>query len=264
MHTIRPLSLVSILCLVSTSAWAQQTASPVRDPQGVAVLTQSLNAVGGAAVIGSIEDFTGTGTITFYWAGSQDPAAVTARGMGIFNFRVDAALPTGTRTWAVSNYSGVLIAPDGSRANSAFYNLVTAGSMTLPYVRIAAALSDQSTSITYVGSVSLNGRQAYQVHLVEQTNATPSLLRIMPDLGAYDLYIDSTSFLVTELTETVRSESNFTQSYPHEIDFTNYQKVGGIQAPFAIAERIGGQETWSITLNTIAFNGGLTAAIFTP
>ena len=42
-----------------------------KDPQAVALLTQFLNAAGGLSAISSIQDFTGTGTITYNWAAAQ-------------------------------------------------------------------------------------------------------------------------------------------------------------------------------------------------
>lgn len=252
--------------LLAPSVYPQTTATTtvVRDPQAVSVLMQSLNAAGGVSAFSAIQDFTGNGTITYNWADQQVQALVTVRGMGTSNFRVDAALSNGTRTWAASDYLGVLIAPDGTRQQTAFYNLMTAGSLTLPYVRIAAILADSTTSITYVGSVSVNGGQAYQVHFAPAVDPSITANSSLPSLGSFDIFFDSISFLIAELTDIVRSEANFNKTYTHRISFSNYQTTGGTKAPLTITEKVNGQTTWTITISSLTFNGGLTDDIFNP
>ena len=250
---------------MAASAFARQVSQGVtRDPQAVAILNQSVAAAGGLPAISSIEDFTGIGTITYYWADQQVQCPVTVRGLGVSDFRLDASLPAGTRTWAASGYSGVLIGTDGAQHSSPFYNLTTAGSLTLPYTRIAAILSDSSTSISYVGLVTVSGQQLQQVHFALAVD--PKIASSVPlsGLGTFDMYFDSTSFLVTKLTETVWSETDFTTTLPHEIDFTNYQSAGGIQAPLTVTEIVNGQTTWAVTLSSLTYNSGLTDSIFNP
>ena len=260
----RPTILLGIL-LATLSTYAQQTSTTAtKDPQAVAVLTQSLNAVGGLAAVTAIQDYTGTGNITYNWAGEQVQAPVTVRGMGISNFRVDSTLPNGTRTFAAGGYSGVLIAPDGSRQPTSAYNLFTAGSLTFPYVRIAATLADSTTSISFVGTVSVNGQSVYQIHFVPALDPAIATNSTLQGLGAFDLYVDPPSLLVTELVETIYSGSNFRTKLSHEIDFANYQTAGTVRVPFIITETVNGQQTWSITLSSMTFDSGLTTAEFNP
>lgn len=265
------LALVALSLLLAPAAFAQTaptpaptTPEPVRDPQAVAILSQSLNSAGGLPTVAALQDYTGSGTITYFWAGQQVQAPATVRGMGVGNFRLDANLPEGVRTWAASGPMGVLITPDGTRQPSAFYNLLAAGSLTLPYVRVASALTDSTTSITYVGLVSSSGQQLHQIHFAPALD--PSIASALPitDLGAFDLFIDPASLLITKLGDTVRSESDFRTALPHEISFSNYQTTSGIRLPLTISERVNGQTTWTIKLNAITFNGGLTSTDFNP
>jgi len=258
--------LVILFCglLLVASTYAQgNTPTVTKDPQAVALLSQSLSAAGGSSAINSIQDYTGTGSITYNWASEPVQVPVMVRGMGASNFRLDASLSNGTRTWAVSGYAAILITPDGNRTSLGSYNLMTAGSMTVPYIRIAAILGDMTTSISYVGPATFNGGQAIQVHFVPN-NPNFAGISSLAALGTFDLYIDPTSSLVIGLTETGHSDNNFTITYTHEIDFSNYQQSGNIAAPYTITEKIGGQTTWSIVLSSISFNNGLAESIFTP
>jgi hypothetical protein len=253
---------VGIFAFVFLTHAQQASTTALKNPQAVSILTQSLNAAGGLSAISGIQDYTGMGTITYNWPGEQASVPVTVRGMGIGNFRIDASLPGGARTWAASNYSGVLITPDGTRQSGFGSSLFTAGSLTLPYIRIASVLTDTTTSVSLVGTVSINGQQAYQIHLVPALDPSMTANSPSQELGAFELYIDPSSFLVTELVETANPSSRTT--FLHEIDFSNYQAAGNIHAPFTISEKVNGQQTWSIVLNSLAFNSGLTIAEFNP
>jgi len=260
----------SLALLLSVTAFAPdgraQTTQQavVRDPQAITILNQSLAAIGGLPAVSSIQDYTGIGNITYYWTSQPVQGQVTVKGMGTQCFRTDAILPAGTRTWAVSNFSGVLINPDGTSLTSSSTNLSTAGSLTLPYIRIASILLDTTTSITYLGTITTPSGQDYDIHFAPNPlglNPTPPEIS---GVGSFDLYIDPTSYFVVELSETMHSDSHFQTTYIHEIDFSDYQKAVSILAPMNIIEKVSGQETWSMQLSSISFNNGLTAETFTP
>jgi hypothetical protein len=102
-------------------------------------------------------------------------------------------------------------------------------------------LGAATTSIGYLGPVSFNGGQAIQIHFaVNNSSSAPVSLST---LGTFDLYLDPTSSLVIGLTETGHSDSSFSITYIHEIDFSNYQSTGnGDIANWsgALLDRIGG------------------------
>ena len=259
------LTFLVCIFLAITSTYAQQTPVTVtKDSQALSVLTQSMNAIGGLAAISTIQDYTGTGNITYYWAGEEVQASATVRGMGISGFRLDATLPTGVRTSACSGYAGVLITPDGKRITPSFYNQMTAGSTTLPYIRIAAAMGDTTTSIMYVGPSAIDGKQFLQIHFAPTFGANSPGHGNLAGLGAFDAFLDPSTLLVQELVETAHSDNDYNQTYSHEMDFSNYQKVGNVTVPFDVSEKIAGQTTWSLALSAIGFNSGLTSDTFAP
>jgi hypothetical protein len=89
----------SLFSQQSSSIYPTQTAQ--RDPQAMTVLAQALNTAGGTSAITAIQDYTASGTITYYWAGQPVQGAVTIRGRGSDATRLDAVLPSGTRSFAV-------------------------------------------------------------------------------------------------------------------------------------------------------------------
>src|ERR1700694_1891739 len=106
-------SLTVILAFVLSSSLllptaAQQsptlsTQSVQRDPQALTILSQALSAAGGVASIAGLRDVTATGTITYFWADQQVPGSVTLKGRGLAQFRLDAILAAGPRSFVVNN-----------------------------------------------------------------------------------------------------------------------------------------------------------------
>ena len=82
-------------------------------------------------------------------------------------------------------------------------------------------------------------------------------------LGEFDLYFDPTSYRLVEVAEIIWWGGDLTQTYSHEILFSNYVSSAGLSVPLGISEKFGGQETWSVTLTSLIFNNGLSQTLFT-
>lgn len=252
----------SLSLLLAFPALPRQTATTVqRDPQAVAVLTQVVNAAGGATALAAVQDFTASGTIIFNWAGNQVQGSVTAKGKGLHEFRMDANVPGGTQSLVVNGYAGAFTPLNSQKILLPSWTAITSGSLTFPAARIANALADSSTTVIYVGLVTWNGSQVCQVHVAPVVD--PALNpNGFSALGAFDLYIDSASYRVLGLSETIWWNGNSAQAYQHELTFSNYTSTNGLLVAFAITEKFGGQQTWTLQLSAINFNTGLTDADF--
>ena len=126
--SLRSFAFAVLCCIFAFPTNAQQTSTGVtQNPTAVTLLTQSLNAMGGLAAITAVQDYTGTGTITYNWANQPVSAPATVQSMSVSTFRIDSSLSNGIQTWAIDGMAGVFITPSGSRRNAPFYTLATAG-----------------------------------------------------------------------------------------------------------------------------------------
>jgi hypothetical protein len=254
--------LLFALLFLHDSLWAQasgQQASlpaPHRDPQAVLILTQALSVAGGIEALSAIQDFTGTGTITYYWAGQEVSGAVTVRGRGTGQFRLDASLPSGERSWAVNNGTGVLKEANGTVNSIQGYNAVNLGSLTFPFACLVAALKDSSLSISYIG---LETRSGAQVNHVRIEKMDPD--NIPSSLATKDFFIDSQYQILASLDQ-IQPKDASTIELPHEVQFSDYRLVSGLLVPFSITDIIFGQHTSTIQLSQIVFKSGLTDSDF--
>lgn len=250
---MRPL-LIGFLLVVPAAYSQSSPPTVVRDPQAISVLTQSVNAAGGLAAVGAIQDYTATGNITYYWAGEAVQGTVTLKGRGCAQFRLDASLQTGIRTWAVSNGTGFIEETDGSRSTLPPHNTVNLGSLTFPLTYLAAALQDPSATISYVGLETRNGIQVQHIRLMPTDYSA--------ELRTRDFFINPTTFLIVSTLDMLHPENQSNINFLHEVRFSNYGSVNGISVPFSVVELVSGQLTSTIGIATMSFNTGLQDADF--
>lgn len=256
--------LFALAFLFSTTIHAQQsaTATPTRDPQALAVLNQCLATAGGAQALTTVQDFTETGNITYFWAGEQPTGRVTVRGMGLNDFRVDADMTDGTRSWVVSGWSGATRDAAGKISRIAVYNALRLGSESFPQQRLLAVLNDPSFSISPINANPLNGQQAERIRVQKNYSTADDPTGEMSKWSITDFFIDPKTSLLVEVQDSLRPNDSPRGAYLHETIFANYKNVNGVLMPLTVTEKAGGQQTWTMQLSSVEFNTGLTDAEF--
>lgn len=270
-RSLNTLAMITILVLAARGTQAQQAmaaqsvqAAGRRDTQAVAILTQALKAVGGREAISALQDFTATGSVNYYW-GEGEQGTVVVKGRGSEEFRVDATLPEGVRSWAVGSGAGFVSEADGTTRQNPFQHVGKMGSLSFPYIYLEATLKDTTaTNIAYVGSEMLNGAKVEHI-AVYRNVGTGELNRATSKMTERDFYFDPATFYLVAARDTLHASDpkNHTEvDYLHEVRFSDYQKVGEVMVPFSIARFMNGQPVETIHLTQITFNGGLDDSIF--
>lgn len=268
MRLARTLLAVLLSFVLTCPAWSQQAATtssqspPQRDTQAVAVLNQMLSTSGGSNLISSIQDSTATGSITYFWGGQQVQGTVTLRQKGADEFRLDANLPSGVRSWAVSFGNGSVIETDGAVRPVGFANALNLGALAFPLAEVYADLQDSSTTLTYVGSTQIAGRTAAQIRAQRNFGTLNDADGSLSKLRSRDFFIDSSNLQLLLIRDTTHSSESVSENYQHEIWFSDYRLVNGVLVPFGVSEKIAGQQTWAVQLAQITFNNNLSDADF--
>lgn len=250
-----------------TAAHPQQplgAVTPTRDPQALGILQQCLQAAGGSQAIAAIQDFTASGSITFYWDGDQVQGRVTLKGRGLTEFRMDASLPTGIRSFIVNGSNGTVKDIDGSSRTLPADDLAYLASPTFPVTQVESALQDTSANLTFVGLVSHDGRQVEDVRVQKDYSKTSDPLGYRTKHATRDFFIDPSTFQILASQDSAHPKDSLSETCPHEMQFSNYQAVNGVLVPLSIIERVCGQQTSSIQLTQTVFNSGLTDGDFQP
>ncbi|HEX9272996.1 MAG TPA: hypothetical protein VGA01_12360 [Candidatus Binatia bacterium] len=233
-----------------------------RDPQAVSVLSQTLNAAGGIKALTAVQDFSGTGTVTFYWA-NQETGSVTVQGRGADQFRMDAVLPEGVRSVLVNDGSGLVIQTDGRVETMTYQGATNLGNATFPLLEALGQYQNTAISISYVGLVNHLGNPAHDIRfqLIYPSQLDPAGLQSAQTMR--EIFIDPNTFLPVSILDSIDTARN-TSGLSHEFVFANWQQVNGIAVPFWITESVGNQSLVTIQLTQVTFNTGLSSTAFVP
>ncbi len=250
------LALLSLLLTLPALPQTLATAAVQRDPQALSVLNQVLNMAGGSQALGTIQDLTATGNITYNWGDNDVRGSATVRSRGTDQFRLDATLPNGVRTIVVSNETAAIRETSGETREIPFFNAINLGSLTYPYAILGSVLKNQTATVQYLGSVTKNGHNAHQVR-IQPIPATAEPSGMLHKLSTKDFFIDATTYKILSTLDMVHPDGDFNQEYPREISFSDYRIVNGVLVSFECEERVNGQHTWNIQLTNLSFNTGI-------
>ncbi|HKV77341.1 MAG TPA: hypothetical protein VJP02_04335 [Candidatus Sulfotelmatobacter sp.] len=215
-------------------------------------------ASGGAQAVATIQDFTGTGTITYFWAGQQVQGSVTVRAKGVSDFRLDANLPDGIRSWAAIRGKGFTKNASGQLVTIPYYNAVNLAGLTFPVSQIVLALQQStSTSVTNLGLVQADGHSVYRVRVQESFSQKEDPTGDLARWNTKEFFIDLSTFQIVKTQDIVYSARQYLAGVPREIHFADYRPVNGILVPFSLIETVNGQQSWTMQLNQMTFNTGL-------
>jgi hypothetical protein len=266
---MRPTVLSILLTIISIPVCAQQpqsnttTATPApQDAQAVNILNQAVSRAGGVQEVSAVTDYSAAGSITYH-GHSDVKGSVTIIGLNTTDFRLDATLATGVRSWAVV-YGVVATKDEKGRitrfasppnvASTDFFPHQTPlfpSSLGFPYRQLVAILNNPIFKISYIGTEQLNGLSVQ--HIRAQ--------RTLPNQIGADEY-HTRDFFIDATFKIVMTRDAIPHHIVHEVHYAGYTAVNGILVPFLISEQLGGQPTWSIELTGMAFNTGLQESAF--
>jgi hypothetical protein len=255
--------LVSVFCVSLVGQQTPTTTQPPvqRDQQALAILGQVLNAAGGQATLGAIQDFTATGNVTYSWgAGVQGSA--TVKGRGLHEFRLDATLADGLHSWIVNGSAAFQKNPDGTTSPLPSQNIIKFGPMTFPLVEVLSVVQDTTFSLTYGGLVTRNGQQLHDITIQKTFPVGADPAGLLSKITKGDIFIDPNALTVQIIEDAAYRKDGGPGQFMHDFQYSNYQTKNGVLVPFSIVESIAGQQITTIQLVQITFNNGLTANDF--
>lgn len=234
--------------------------SVVRDENGLALLTQVINANGGNS-IAALHDFSASATITYHYSATHSvDASASLKSRGLSQFLLDATVDGESRSWAINNVKG-LAHLHGATTAIPYRNAITRGAQTLPIIKLNAAFSDPTCAIHY-RETTLNGQPVHELTLEPSLSAKQDPSGQLSTFQKATYYIDPQTLTIICVHDTIYSNTNQRNSFDHATSFSDYRAVNGTLVPFRIEDSVAGQTMWSLQLDSIAFNVGLTDADF--
>lgn len=259
--------ILSASSLVPSVAQEIQATAVTRDPQGVSVLTQSLSVTNATGKAQSIQDFTASGTITYFSAefggGKELTGSVTLKGRGTDQFKLEAQLPEGNRSFVVSHGEGKFRETTGRVTAIPDYNAIKAGLPMMPGAILASAIANVDTKIAYE-ETQLNGRPVHMIEIQPKLGISKNglCLTCRSDLLKKRIFVDQETHQVVRITDTVHSMYDPSRDFPREFTLENYERMGGVVVPTLIRQTIASARIWEIHITSISVNNSLSDADF--
>jgi hypothetical protein len=252
-------AFVSCLFLCAVPVWTQQTStqptpSPAqKDPQAVNIANQTIAVGGGQSAILAIKDYKGSGNIKYH-QDQEVQGAVTVSGLGLGQFREDATLPTGARSFAIGNNQGTATKNQTGVVrplNFRYQNPLMKSSVIIPCWQLAAALNDPLFAVSYRGTTQIDGLTVYDVRIQLAPPGPPDHNGVTAEYFGADFFIDAATFQIHMTQDVV------IYHLARTVRYSSYKPVNGVSVPFSIDEEINGNPTRTIQLSQIIFNAGL-------
>jgi hypothetical protein len=242
-------ALVCLLIFVLPLSSQQSPPTATKDTQAISIINQTLSAGGGPSVIGTINDYTAAGNITYYLSQQDVQGTVILRGLGLGEFRLDATLPSGVRTEVDNEYT-TSKHEDGS-VNT--YSISLSPSVVaMPTMPLIMAQSSPGLNVSYKGLGQLNGQSFYQIEIQRfwpKVGAIPqSTLR---DFQTLDYFISTANFQILMVQGYAFNHSL------RQIAYSNYQPVSGVLLPFTISCQVDSNPVWQIAVSQFVLNSNL-------
>jgi len=222
------------------------------DPQAIALLQQSLAAVGGTVP----SDSQATGSVVLEAGGRIDEGTIRVVTRGLDQSLEEITAPDVRWTVIFSGLNATETKGDSSESLP-LELAVTSQSAIFPVVVIAAALSNPDAAFEYLGVESLQGVPAHHLRLWSTFNSNPTL-RHLAELTVKEIWIDSASGLPLKLAYERREALGAADRIRVEVFYSDYRDVGGVLYPFRVQKSLQGTPWASISIQSVAFNTGLT------
>ncbi|HEV2299670.1 MAG TPA: hypothetical protein VGR72_14280 [Candidatus Acidoferrales bacterium] len=250
-----PLALLAIIfAFVSLPIGGQQATT--KDPLAISLLQKSVAAM----AIVAPTDSSATGSINIVEGSSNETGTIQILTLGTNQTAENITLPNTQRSVVYSN--GLAKEVDGTLSTNAVMELSVADLCSdFPLPLLMDALNNSDEVFQYIGQETLSGESVQHVRIWNSFASNPRLQRIAP-FSAKDIWLDSVSILPVKIAYNRRAGGGAVPSIPVEVFFSNYTNVNGVQYPFQINKSYNGTPWQTITIQSVAFNTGLTSSSF--
>jgi hypothetical protein len=257
-------AILSLLSVFPASLLAQQGIQtppiPARDPQAMAVLRQTLAALG-AQSVASIQDTVIHAATTPAPNSAGEPGTVTITTKGVRLIRIDGA--GGTKNSSTifnagremrSSDNGWLAAPAANANHKRIEHL--------PALMLAYEIARGDLSAAYVGEETIAARSVHHIRLARASQRGDAMDARLTAITELDVFVDAQTFLIAKIAFPHASEIDWRITFPVEIYYDQYQVVSGIAVPHRQRYFFNGRPVSELQITSVAINQGTPDSAF--
>jgi len=211
-----------------------------------------------AAIPPSDSKATGSVTITAGSLTTQGTVTILTKGTN----ETSIQFQTPDNPWMVVFANGQANKVESSQTT--VYPLELAASnqcMYFPLPFLSGILNNADYSIKYVGQEALGSSMANHVVIQNTFGSTPNF-QFLSEFTTTDIWLDATTALPLKIAMVRRFGGGSAPRLPIFITYSNYQTTSGVRYPFTVQEYVTGTLWATTTIQSVAFNTGLTDSNF--
>lgn len=233
---------------------------PPQDPHAVAVLRQSLAALGAQSAASILDTLVqATTTPTPNTGGESGTVTITTKGARLIRFDGSGGAKNSSVIFNKgrefrSTDKGWLAAPGANSNHKRIEHL--------PALLLAYEIVRGDLSATYVGEETISTRTVHHIRLARVSQRGDAMDAILTGITQLEVFIDAQTFLVTKIAFPQLSEIDWRISFPVEIYYDQYQTVNGIAVPYHQRYLFNGQPVHELQITSVAVNQGTPDSTF--
>jgi hypothetical protein len=249
--------------LQTVSAQAQTTtATPLSDPQAMALAVQSLSAMGSAPEALPLADSRANGVLTMYF-GSPVQLKITLESKGLTQTRIEVQQAIGTSVQVMNGGQAAIQNPDGSIHQLVQVNLFAERVGHIPALSMLAEIHNPIALVEMISTSAANNSPDDVIAVRLGQSSDPIQLMIQQRLSRTLFYINHASGFVDKVDYGYYSESpNPGRRMEIQDVFSDYRNIGGVAVPFHRTTYCDGRLESDLQLSSVNFNVGVPATDF--
>ncbi len=185
---------------------------------------------------------------------------VEFQGIGVDHFRMDTITSLGKQTTLVKQVQHKAGTSNFNVSKVSLLNSLKQNSYLMPWLVLYQAVSDQSMSVQDMGIKNDGGAPLHciRVHVLSNMH--------VPGIDDGNNWIDysfnGNNFTLVRISYDAVNDVNPGQKIPYELNYSGFKLQEGIPVPIQITEKIGGQVTYKVQINSFTLNPGLSEQQF--
>jgi hypothetical protein len=255
-----PVFAASLLLISNSSAVIPQTPAPStnapqRDPQAVALLQKSISVMGVPP-----SDSTATGNVTTVAGSLTQQGTVTILTRGSTETSIQFQMSN--NPWTVVFANGQANKVETSQTTVYPFELAASNQclyFPLPY--FSGILNNPDYSIQYVGQETIDSSDAIHIRVQNTFSSNPHF-QSLTEFTTADVWLDASSALPVKIGMIRRDGGGSAPKIPISVVYSSHQTVSGVRYPFTIQEYITETLWATTTIQSVAFNTGLSDSAF--
>jgi hypothetical protein len=252
-------ALVLTLLLLASTVSLTQTITQ-SSPLATTVASQSLQAAAGTT---SLTDATLQGRVNYTAGSDEDSGNFTLEVKGNQESKLALNLSSGQRGEIRQGQVGAWVDTAGVQHPMALHNCWMDASSLFPAFSVWGALNDPQVKAVYVEQTLKDGVTVDHLQLTRAIGGqTPDMTAESQNLSLVDLYLDAATHLPVALDYNTHPDNDLTLNIPVEVQFSGYQKLGGILVATHVQKLLQGTLTLDLYISSVTINSGLSDTEF--